>query len=225
MSIFKDPIDDSAIFSLETIGRERLIAGSSNYSLLKIFDLRMTGGRAYGYQDVGDTLANKIQSETDDEYLESHGMYESGFNIFVGQNRQINSNRQRGPKESPVYSLSRPSSSSPILYVGLENSVVRFNFTSVMDAHPDPVFSSKLRFDQAKRFSPAETWLNSTPEPFAVTVYEQLGSRNIQMLYQLNPAQLSNMLYAGVFQATEPGYDERLSRMSTFKRLGVVLRR
>ena len=182
----------------------------------------MCGGRAYSYAEVPKVLPNGVESETDSTHHESNGTYASGFNIFVGQNRQIHSNRRRQPREGPIYSLSRPSASSPVLFAGLENSVVGFNFTSVTDAHPDPVFNFKLRFNPRKRFSPFHTWFSSTVDPFALTVYEQLGERRMQMLYQRNPSKKTYESGSDIFQDSEAGYDERLSRISTRTRLSAA---
>ena len=45
---YSDPLDAaSAIYSLHPLGRERLLVGGARHNLLKIFDLRMSGGRVY----------------------------------------------------------------------------------------------------------------------------------------------------------------------------------
>lgn len=212
-------MDNSPIFSLETVGRERIIAGSSSHSLLKVFDLRLAGGRAYGYQEINDVITTSGDPEADETVKDEGRSSFSGFNVFVCQNRHVRSNRRRQPKESPIYSLSRPSAASPFLYAGLENSVVAFNFTSAMDPHPDPMFSSAIQYTREGRFDPSRTWFSTNAEPFALTLYEQIGTRNMQMLYQRNLGRISNGFYASRFQDPIDGYDERLSRISTSTRL------
>lgn len=223
MSKIRDPVDDSPVFSLETIGRERVIAGSSSHSLLKFFDLRMVAGRAYAYCEprTDPSKSMDVVFDDGDTLDEQDSPHVSGFNVFVGQNRQIASSRRRQPKESPIYSLSRPSSSSSLLYAGLENSVVEFNLTSVADSHPDPVFDHVLK-RQGDKYDPLGSWFSSPP--FALTLYEQMGSRNMQMLYQRNLGRHQSGLSVHSFEDSEPGYDERLSRISTSTRLSAARR-
>ena len=215
----EDPVDNSSIFSLETIGRERIIAGGQSHSLLKIFDLRMTGGRVYGYANIISGSPRNLPSSTFRPRVEGTEIYESGWNVFVGQNRQIRTSARRQPKESPIYSLSRPSSVSPILYAGLEDTVVRFNFTSVMDAHPDPIFKQAIRRTADHHFSATDTWFSKPKGPYSLTLYEQMGPLNMQMLYQRNLGQLQRGTCLDHFVDSERGYDERLSRITTSTRL------
>lgn len=59
------------------------------------------------------------------------------WNAFVGK---------RGPHrsfESPVYSLSSPSSVSPTIYAGISNSVMQLDIVSVLDQHPDPIYNTE----------------------------------------------------------------------------------
>ena len=59
------------------------------------------------------------------------------WNAFVGT---------RGPHrsfESPVYSLSSPSSVSPAIYVGSSNIVMQLDIVSVLDQHPDPIYNTE----------------------------------------------------------------------------------
>lgn len=42
-----DLAENSAIYSLLPLGRERFVAGASRYAMIKIFDLRMPGGKVY----------------------------------------------------------------------------------------------------------------------------------------------------------------------------------
>ncbi|SLM35962.1 WD40/YVTN repeat-like-containing domain [Lasallia pustulata] len=52
-ALYADPIDGaSPIYSLLALGRERFIAGGARHSILKIFDLRMPGGKAYYAADL-----------------------------------------------------------------------------------------------------------------------------------------------------------------------------
>ncbi|KAH0207736.1 hypothetical protein KCU99_g421, partial [Aureobasidium melanogenum] len=130
-AVYHDPTDDAAIYSLLSRGRDRVVAGASRHGLLKMFDLRMSGGSMYDYAGASDTS----DSSTGD------------WNIFINpRDRYVNS-AWRGPNswmrrsaEGSVYNLSSPSPTSPFIFAGVENAVVEFNFSSVLDKHPDPIF-------------------------------------------------------------------------------------
>ncbi|KAI4847836.1 hypothetical protein E4T44_04283 [Aureobasidium sp. EXF-8845] len=138
-AVYHDPTDDAAIYSLLSRGRDRVVAGASRHGLLKMFDLRMSGGSIYDYAGASDTN----DSSTGD------------WNVFINpRDRYVNST-WRGPNswirrsaEGSVYNLSSPSPTSPFIFAGVENAVVEFNFSSVLDKHPDPAFlgsSSKAK--------------------------------------------------------------------------------
>ena len=79
-----DPIDDSAIYSLQTFGRERLAAGSAQNCAVKFFDLRVSGGRAYYYLDVQQSGANlKTRSTPSLRHPEAHSAERRGWNLFL----------------------------------------------------------------------------------------------------------------------------------------------
>jgi hypothetical protein len=130
-AVYHDPTDDAAIYSLLSRGRDRVVAGASRHGLLKMFDLRMSGGSIYDYAGA---------SETNDSAT-------GDWNVFINpRDRYVNST-WRGPNswmrrsaEGSVYNLSSPSPTSPFIFAGVENAVVEFNFSSVLDKHPDPVF-------------------------------------------------------------------------------------
>lgn len=198
-----DLVDNSAIFSLATVGRERVIAGAAAHGLLKVFDLRMPGGRAYSYLDAsGKEPRVPLANEIDDG--EELVLQASGSNIYTPRtgpgHRQRN---RRWGQDSPVYSLSRPSASSPKLYVGLENHVLDLNFTSAADPYPDPAFKSSLLHDNAGNFDSRQTW-NRGNQVMALSMYEQSGRKETKLVYQKD---ISN----GMVQADKSlkGYDER----------------
>lgn len=58
------------------------------------------------------------------------------WNVFLGTRSHGNDQSI----ESPVYSLSRPSSSSPIFYAGVENRILQIDMVSVLDRHHDPLY-------------------------------------------------------------------------------------
>ncbi|CAD6575774.1 MAG: hypothetical protein ASARMPREDX12_002062 [Alectoria sarmentosa] len=151
-AIFQDPVDTfSPIYSLLSIGTERFVAGGARHSIIKVFDLRMPGGKLYHAADLvpcSGALENRprnIKSRRWSGYCENH--YDSnhkrrGWNVFL----RPKDNTSRRVSESPVYALSRPSHCSPTFFAGLESTVLQFDMVSIMDEHPDPLF----KYGQAK---------------------------------------------------------------------------
>lgn len=131
-TIYHDPTDDAAVYSLLSRGRDRVVAGTSRHGLLKMFDLRMAGSSVYDYAGASE---NANDSSTGD------------WNIFINPRDRYANSSWRGPNswmrrsaEGSVYNLSSPSPTSPFIFAGVENAVVEFNFSSVHDRHPDPIF-------------------------------------------------------------------------------------
>lgn len=150
-STFSDPVDDGAVFSLVTKGRQGIIAGSSRNSLIKMFDIRMTGGRAYSYGNVAGT-----QGPEDIEYRARGSS--NGWSLFLHPGESTSSSNTRGGNRrnsltssigdarasaSPVYSLSSPSAYSPSIFAGMEAQVTQIDIVDVFDKHPDPIFHTE----------------------------------------------------------------------------------
>ncbi|KAK3054129.1 hypothetical protein LTR09_004907 [Extremus antarcticus] len=137
---YTDRTDESAIYSLLPRGQEKLIAGTSKHTLLKVFDLRL-GAKAYSYLDAsssggagtaqGRRLGWKDGSDWN-LFLKPHSATYSG--------RGGGNNWARRSAESSVYSLASPSPQSPFVFAGVENAVVEMAFTGVADGHPDPSY-------------------------------------------------------------------------------------
>lgn len=127
---YTDPVDDAPIYSLLTRGRETLLAGSSRHSILKLFDLRL-GAKAYSYLDA---TSNPLQKDGEvpdwNLFLRPHSAAYPG--------RGGGNNWARRSAESSVYSLASPSPCSPLLYAGLESTVLQLTFSGVCDKFPDP---------------------------------------------------------------------------------------
>lgn len=114
-AVFRDPVDTfSPVYSLLPIGTERFVAGGARHSILKVFDLRMPGGKLY--------------------HASKHKRRD--WNVFL----RPKDNHSRRVTESPVYALSRPSQCSPTFFAGVESTVLQFDMVSIMDEYPDPLF-------------------------------------------------------------------------------------
>ena len=196
-----DPIDSySAIYSLLPIGRERIVAGSARHSVMKVFDLRMTGGRVYfaanaeartlqAAYSVGCTCSSKycccaclVKSEP------SQGNY----NVFL--------QRQSRGRESPVYSLAAGAPYSPRIYAGLEGKVMQLDIVSMMDQFPDQAFGGNK-------------WAGSWPR--GTRLKERYDpDRKVQSLAALEQStvggmKIRNQVEVGKRGASLPGWDER----------------
>ncbi|KAK4997281.1 hypothetical protein LTR66_003286 [Elasticomyces elasticus] len=143
VATYADPTDDSAIYCLLPQGRERIIAGTARHSLIKVFDLRMTGGRKYCYED--DSSTGPVAGA--DSLRNSAHHTRGDWNLFINPRDRYSNHSwhsrnswMRRSAESSIYSLSSPSSFSPYVYAGIENAIVEFNFSSSSDSHPDPMF-------------------------------------------------------------------------------------
>lgn len=188
-AVFKDPVDTySAIYSLLPFGRERFVAGGALHSLIKIFDLRMPGGKMYYAANL------EASSEREEASHESRG-----WNVFMGRGGSAT----RAKSNSPVYSLSRPSPVSPSFFAGLENGVIQVDLVSIMDRYPDPIYrhyvpiKSDLKGAQQRqqKWDPWGTVL-------ALSMYEQ----------DTGPLQLREQLKVGLVESRGgqlKGWDER----------------
>ena len=133
-AVFRDPVDTfSPIYSLLSIGTERFVAGGARHSIIKVFDLRMPGGKHYYEAKPG----------------------HRGWNVFL----RPKETPSRRVTESPVYALSRTSQCSPTFFAGVESTVLQIDMVSVMDNHPDPLFKHGQtriggRYDISRKWDP-----------------------------------------------------------------------
>lgn len=207
-SLITDPSEFSPVFSLAMIGRERVIAGAATHSLLKFFDLRMCNGRAYSYLD-----AASPHIETRPKYTSADdGTRASGFNLFGYDGRSGYRSDPQRMRESPVYTLSRPSQSSTSLYAGMENRVVHFNFTQLTDQYPDPVFRYALKRTKRHTIDPLRSWWPSIKSNFNLVMYEQVKSGDLPMLRQRGPDPQTFPKFESIkamYDDNVAGYDQR----------------
>ncbi|KAL8793585.1 MAG: hypothetical protein Q9195_003848 [Heterodermia aff. obscurata] len=207
---FVDIIDNAAIYSLLVFGRERFIAGSSEYAQLKVFDLRMPGGRMYDYADA-------IPS--------SSSPSSSNCNIYLlhpptSRRPTINRPIPRHAK-SPIYSLSAPSPISPTFYAGLENGVIQLDAVSIFDRCPDPLFSTGLHSSSSP---PSAKW-DPGQDAIDLRLYERVtGNLTIRTQMGVNAAARSRRFrpQMGVDEVGRRRWDERW-RVEVDGRVGAVL--
>jgi len=156
--IFWDPTNDSAVYSLAAQGRERFVAGVALHSMIKVFDLRLSGSHSYHSMLLSDkkpkptnkALSRDSATNTIVDGLKSlTPIVSGGWNLYLTPRTtpsrtayRTDYSRLRG--DSPVYSLSIPSSTSQNLYAGLEGVVESLTFHGVADIYPDPMLSQSL---------------------------------------------------------------------------------
>ena len=214
---YQDPIDNlSAIYSLLPLGRERFIAGGARHAIMKVFDLRMAGGKAYYAVDL--TACSPATSRKpptprplgsgvccDFHYEHKHDRRD--WNLFLNP---------RGPayyrfgsrrsSESPVYSLSSPSACSPSVFAGIENNIVQFDIVSMMDKHPDPVFRHGCAAEEmASSGNGVRGRWDPDRDVLRLAMYEQvpMGSMRLRVQVGVDPVAL------GQGYGVIPGWDER----------------
>lgn len=207
---YHDPIDNfSAIYSLAPLGRERFVAGAARHAIMKVFDLRMPGGKAYHSIDL--TPCSQTSSRNPatppspdggvccDLHYE-HKYDRRDWNLFLNP---------RGPafyrlgtrrsSESPVYSLSSPSACSPFLFAGIENNLVQFDIVSIMDKHPDPIFKYGPKKTMSVDTDVRRKW-NPEEDVMRLAMYEQVPMMSMRLTVQAG---------VGDLDARVPGWDER----------------
>ncbi|KAF2020705.1 hypothetical protein BU24DRAFT_416397 [Aaosphaeria arxii CBS 175.79] len=223
-TMYYDVTNDSSIYSLATQGMERVIAGTSMHSMLKVFDLRLSGSHAYSTIPLptsttkkpihrsGDYTVNKIVNDA--VAYTGKRPITGGWNLFLNprnDTRNNNSNhndphhrnrRMLQTADSPIYSLSIPSATSPNLYAGVEGAVLSLTFNSIADRHPDPFFADCVkRFPDTGRIDVKKSY-NPSGDALNLGMYEQ-GDENAVIMRLM----VQDGIYMGVAknaQARDP---------------------
>ena len=203
IAVFRDPVDTfSPIYSLLPIGSERFVAGGARHTIIKIFDLSIPGDKLYHAADL-DPCSLKTQSSLKQpqeakqlaccEYLQKANNMRRGWNVF------LKTPYPSPHRDSPVYSLSRPSQCSPSFFAGVENNVIQLDMISIIDQHPDPLFQN----GPAKRYDQRDVrrkWdLNESS--IALPMYEH-DDGPVELLKQREDVRFPN-------SPARPGLDER----------------
>lgn len=181
VAVFPDSVSGtSSIYSLASFGRERFIVGGSRHCVLKIYDLRMPGGKVYYTADLDPCSSDpprrpsftspKMKSPKCCQYHHDSRANRRDCTIFLHKPHIYVRGRRVSPLDalSPVYSLSSPSPCSPTFFAGLEGKVLELDMVSVMDRHPDPIYKYGPT-DVREKWDPFLEVLN-------FSLYEQLDS-------------------------------------------------
>ena len=126
---FSDPVDSiSAIYTLLPLGHGRFLAGSANYSILKVFDISTT---------LDNLWAIRKGTYTTPKYN-----HHRNWNVFlVNEDHSAGHRAAARESSSSVYSLSSPSLASPTIFAGIEGKVIQIDVASTNDPFPDPVLN------------------------------------------------------------------------------------
>ncbi|PGH19852.1 hypothetical protein AJ80_03769 [Polytolypa hystricis UAMH7299] len=179
VSLFTDTVDDSPIYCIQPIGRERFLVGSGINALLKIFDMRMPG--KYSYLDASIPNQKASPPSANNHLPKRTGPYEplnqpfrrKNISIFLSNrlpHLQNPSFREPHRYRGPIYTMSMPSPSSSTIYVGLEDSVVQLDIASTDDlsgSHRD-WYNQNLGLGLEKDYG-----LDINCQPFDLSCYER----------------------------------------------------
>ncbi|KAF2258158.1 hypothetical protein CC78DRAFT_622046 [Lojkania enalia] len=186
-TMFLDVTNASSIYSLATQGLERVVAGTSTFSMLKVFDLRFAGSHAYHSAPLPPrSKVRRLSKGLDD--VQHSSPISGGWNLFLSPRNQVRHNNMRSPYSrpprtdySPIYSLSIPSSTSPSLYAGLEGTVVNLDFVSILDKYPDPLFNQTIeRFPDSGEVHLEQSY-NPNSDVLNLGMYEQGDDKMLGM--------------------------------------------
>lgn len=174
-TFFMDLVDNSAIYSLLPFGRERFAAGTSRHAMIKVFDLRMPGGRMYHASNLVSCDTSTPLKNTNIETCQPHRPC-CDYHL---QAKEIRSNYNMylcTRSDSPVYSLSSPSPFSPTFYAGIEGAVAQFDVVSAMDPHPDMLFTKNRKRSQYNHLDVMARW-DPKLSAMNLSLYEQVMGR------------------------------------------------
>ncbi|KAH6633450.1 hypothetical protein C7974DRAFT_357836 [Boeremia exigua] len=218
-SLYWDPTNDSSVYSLASQGLERIVVGVSMHSMLKVFDLRLAGSHAYQQitlpraprpQRPNDYTANTIVADSHPAAAALTG----GWNLYLNPRTPppraaYREDYTRARDDSPVYSLSIPSPTSPNLYAGLEAALTNLTFHGIADAHPDALLAgaaptATAALDVGAKYNPRADVLR-------LGMYEQGGEEGLGMQLLVQDEVSSEGVARGLARGEEKyaGLDER----------------
>lgn len=141
---YRDTTDMSPIYCLHTFGHDRFLAGAGGEAVLKIFDLRMCNSYSYLGARLPSAASRTSKPTSTNGPNPSKPSIISrprkDFSLFLSYNppstvppESHTRPRRRNPYRGPIYTMSSPSPSSPTVYTGIVDGVVRLDFVSTDD--------------------------------------------------------------------------------------------
>lgn len=200
---FSDPIEQSAVYSMLTKGREGIVAGNASHSMIKFFDLRMSGGRVYSYQATKPSSNGAAQSSTEDDVwttfmqrgprggVARSSTGDNGWTTFIKRVPSPHAQSWRRGRgggqahfqrahhlrpDSSIYSLSSPSQFSPSIYAGLEATICQINLQDLFETFQAPATTSTVFFSPD---IPNAWAANPGYTPMTLAYYEHSAPNNL----------------------------------------------
>lgn len=132
---YRDTTDINLIYSVHPFGQDRFLAGAGGDAVVKIFDLRMRN--SYDYLDAQTPTSPKKSPKPikKPKAIRPH----KDFSLFLSAQspsfaaRHPQRARRAGRYRGPIYTMSTPSPSSPTVYTGVVDGIVRLDFASTDD--------------------------------------------------------------------------------------------
>ncbi|KAF1940574.1 hypothetical protein EJ02DRAFT_226000 [Clathrospora elynae] len=189
---FWDPTNDSSIYSLAAHGLERIVAGVSMHSMIKVFDLRLSGSHAYHTVSLPSKPKSKsnvqdfASSAVFDENRGTTSTISGGWNLYLSPRVSPRRNAYREDysrvrDDSSVYSLTIPSSNSQNIYAGMEGVVQSLIFHSVTDSYPDTMLSQSLTRSPVNGTIDVQASYNPRGDVLSLGMYEQGNEEGLGM--------------------------------------------
>lgn len=120
---------------MQPFAHDRFLVGSGGDALLKIFDLRMD--KPYSYLDA--QVQNQSTQIPNGTKTDKSQRPRKDFSLFLSAKtpaaytRNHTPRRRPGAYRGPIYTMSTPSLSSPTVYTGIVDHVLRLDFASTDD--------------------------------------------------------------------------------------------
>ncbi|OJK02725.1 hypothetical protein ASPACDRAFT_23212 [Aspergillus aculeatus ATCC 16872] len=152
---YRDPTDDNPIYCIQPFTHNRFVVGSGGEALVKIFDLRMD--RGYSYLDAKPTMrsftprSRRTTPTTSTKSLDNQLRHltlnspngitnhhpRKEMSIYLSHPAPTTYHQARSQHHRPyrgaIYTMSSPSPSSPTIYTGVADGVMRLDFVATDD--------------------------------------------------------------------------------------------
>jgi hypothetical protein len=179
-------------------------------SMVKFFDLRVSGGRAYHYAQIHATTTRKAPPKMTDWSVFLGPTMDSGGPARPprreGQRSVGPTREEQRAAASPVYSLCSPSPRSPFLFAGLENNIVQLNLTSMADKHPDPLFTN----GKVDHVDARANW-DSDGRVMNLAMYNHQPTGKVELYHQVGATRLTAP------STTSIGFDKRWRKSTSWR--------
>jgi WD40 repeat protein len=181
---YKDVSDLNPIYSLHAFGHNHFLAGAGGEAIVKLFDLRMCNTYSYLDAQVPVTRSQRTNgteknSTSTTPKTQTGNIPRNGFSMFLSHHppppfphQAPARNRQRGQYRGPIYTISSPSPSSPTVYTGVVDGIVRLDFASTDDLTGSRKEWYEHNLDLGVNTGPAPS-TDSNMEAFNLAGYER----------------------------------------------------